>query len=155
MDVVVFRCLKSHCRKNLAKMRLLAFEEKKNFKIEVFKEIRHFSNAWNSLSEATINNRFKKVYFTQPEDNLEEQETEDTSDREIVGIWERLHAGCLIPETHGFTQQRSRGWGGGAEGSCSPPPPFGLSTKMQNKKNNAFLALLRLFFCAGMDQKVI
>ena len=133
-------------------MRLLAFEEKKNFKIKVLKEIKHFSNAWNSLSEATINNRFKKVYFTQPEDNLEEPETEDTSDREIVVIWERLHAGCLIPETHGFTQQRSQG--GGRRGAIAPPP-IGLSTKMQNEKNDTFLALLRLFFCAGMDQKVI
>ena len=51
-------------------------------------------------------NCFNKVNFTQrrhPEDNLEEQETENTRDREIVGIWKRLQAGGLIPETYGFT----------------------------------------------------
>ena len=44
----------------------------------------------------------KKVNFTQPEDNQEEQETESISDREIVGIWERLQVEGLIPETYGF-----------------------------------------------------
>ena len=86
MDVGVIRCLKSHYRKNLAKMRLLAFGEKKNFKIDVLEGMRLLCNAWNSASKAAKENCFKKVNFTQPDDNLEEQETEDTSDREIVGI---------------------------------------------------------------------
>ena len=88
LDAGVIRCLKSHYRKNVAKMRLLAFG--KNFKIDVLEEMRLLSNAWNSVSEATIKNCFKKVNFIQPEDNIEEQETKDTSDKEIVGIWERL-----------------------------------------------------------------
>ena len=88
LDAGVIRCLISHYRKNLAKMHLLAFE--KNFKIDVPEEMRLLSNAWNSVSEATIKNYFKKVNFIQPEDNIEEQETKDTSDKEIVGIWERL-----------------------------------------------------------------
>ena len=48
--------------------------------------MRLLSNARDSVSEATIKNCFKKVNFTQREDNLEERETEDTSDRKIVGI---------------------------------------------------------------------
>ena len=84
-------------------MRLLAFEEKKNFKIDVLEGMRLLSNAWNSVLKATIKNCCKKVNFTQPEDNLEEQETEDTTDRKIVGKWERLQAGGLSPETYGFT----------------------------------------------------
>ena len=56
-----------------------------------------------SVLKATIKNCCKIVNFTQPEDNLEEQETEDTTDREIVGKWERLLAGGLSPETYGFT----------------------------------------------------
>ena len=35
MDAGVIRCLKSHYRKNLAKIRLAAFEEKKDFTINV------------------------------------------------------------------------------------------------------------------------
>ena len=34
----------------------------------------------------------------------------------------------------------------GLEGAFAPPPPIGLSTKMQNKKNTTFLALLKLVF---------
>ena len=38
MDAGVIRSLKSYYQKYLAKMRLLAFEEKKNFKIDVLDE---------------------------------------------------------------------------------------------------------------------
>ena len=107
MDVGFICYLKTRYRKNLAKMRLLAFEEIKNFKIDVLDGMRLLSNIWNSVSEAKIKNCFKNVNFTQPEDNLEKQETEDTSDREIVGIWERLQAGDLIPETYGFIDYSS------------------------------------------------
>ena len=55
----------------------------------------------------TIKNFHKKVNFTQPEDNLEEQEAEDTSNRKIVKIWERLQAEGLIPKTYGFTNYSS------------------------------------------------
>ena len=61
-------------------MLLLAFEEKNKFKIDLLETMRLLSNTWNSVSEATIKNCFKKVNFTQPKDNLEEQESEDTSE---------------------------------------------------------------------------
>ena len=35
--------------------------------------------------------------------------------------------------------------GGGGRGAIAPPP-IGMSTKMQNRKNTTFLALLRLFY---------
>ena len=54
MDAGVIRCLKSHYRKNLAKMHLVAFEEKKDFTINVLEGTKLLSNAWNAVSEATI-----------------------------------------------------------------------------------------------------
>ena len=65
--------------------------------------MRLLNNAWNSVSEVAIKCCFKKVNFTQPEESIEEQETEDTNNREIVKIWERLQAGGLIPKRYGFT----------------------------------------------------
>ena len=50
-------------------MRLLAFEEKKDFKINVLEGTKLLSNAWNAVSEAAIKNCFKKVNFIQAEDN--------------------------------------------------------------------------------------
>ena len=45
---------------------------------------------------------------------------------------------------------RRGGFGG------SNPPPIGLSTKMHNKENITFLALLSLFFfCNDMDFNII
>ena len=65
--------------------------------------MRLLNNAWNSVSEVAIKCCFKKVNFTQPEESIKEQETEDTNNREIVKIWERLQAGGLIPKRYGFT----------------------------------------------------
>ena len=66
MDAGVIRCLKSHYRKNLAKMRLdAAFEDKKDFTINVLEGIKLLSNAWNAVSEARIKNCYKKVNFYQ------------------------------------------------------------------------------------------
>ena len=73
MDAGVIRCFKAHYRKNLAKMRLLAFEEKKpNCKIDVLESMKLLNQAWDSVSETAIKNCFKKVMFVQPEleDNL-------------------------------------------------------------------------------------
>ena len=50
----VTRCLKAHCRKNLAEMSLLAFEGKKEFKIDVLEAIKLLGQAWNSVSDMTI-----------------------------------------------------------------------------------------------------
>ena len=47
---------------------------------------------------------------------------------------------------------RSVGGGGGGE-FIAPPYPIGLSTKMQNKKNTTFLALLRLVFALEWTKK--
>ena len=42
----------------------------------------------------------------------------------------------------------------GRAGGLQPPsPPIGLSTKMQNKQNTTFLALLRLFFALEWTTK--
>ena len=85
-------------------MRLLAFEEKKDFTINVLEGTKLLSNAWNAVSKATIKNCFKKVNFIQAEDNqVQEEQTEDDGDDEVVGIWERLQESGLIPETLGFT----------------------------------------------------
>ena len=104
MEAGVIRCLKSHYQKNLAKMFLVTFEKKKDFTINVLERTKLLSIAWNVVSEATIKNCFKKVNFIQAEDNqVQEEQTEDNGDDQVVGIWERLQAGGLIPETLGFT----------------------------------------------------
>ena len=93
-DAEVIQCLKSHYRKNLAKMRLVAFEEKKNFTINVLEGTKLLNNAWNKVSEATIKNCFKKVNFLPAEDSkVQEEQTKDDGDDEFVGIWEKLQAG--------------------------------------------------------------
>ena len=43
---------------------------------------------------------------------------------------------------------------GGRRG-YSPPPPIGMSTKMQNKTNTTLLALLRLFYALKWIKTVI
>ena len=84
-------------------MSLVAFKEKKDFTINVLEGTKLLSNAWNAVSEATIKKCFKKVNFIQAEDNqFQEEQTEDDGDKEVVGIWERLQASGLIPETLGF-----------------------------------------------------
>ena len=45
--------------------------------------------------------------------------------------------------------------GGGRRGYSPPPPPIGMSTKMQNKTNTALLALLRLFYALEWIKIVI
>ena len=42
-----------------------------------------------------------------------------------------------------------------ARGGFKPPPPIGLSTKMNSKENITFLALLSLFFCNDTDSNMI
>ena len=53
--------------KNLAKMRLLAFEEKKNIKIDDLEEMRLLRNARKSVAEATT----KTILKNQSEDSRE------------------------------------------------------------------------------------
>ena len=104
MDAGVIRCLKAHYRNSLAKLQLLAFEEKRDFKVDVLEAVRLLRRAWNSVSEVTIQNCFKKANFVQLEDEDNIEETENNGDRDVEGIWERLQACGLIPETYDFTE---------------------------------------------------
>ena len=54
MDAGVIQCLKSHYQENLVKMRLVAFEEKKDFTINALEGTKLLSNTWNVVREATI-----------------------------------------------------------------------------------------------------
>ena len=71
--------MKAQYRKNLAEMRLLAFEEKKEFKVDVFESIKFFDQTCNSVSDTSIQSCFTKVRF--PPSTLEENlETTSESD---------------------------------------------------------------------------
>ena len=63
MDAGAIRCLKFYYRKNLAEMRLLAFEEQSEFKVNLLNALQILKNAWNSVSDKVIQNCFKKVKF--------------------------------------------------------------------------------------------
>ena len=58
----------------------------------------------NSVSEVTFQNCFKKANLVQLEDEDNIEETENNGDRDVEGIWERLQACGLIPETYDFTE---------------------------------------------------
>ena len=66
--------------------------------------------AWNSVSEVTIQNCFKKVNFIRLEaedKGVEEAEDKDVEvesnvNRDAEGIWDRLQACGLVPETFDF-----------------------------------------------------
>ena len=49
-----------------------------------------------------------------------------------------------------YCQGRTQG-----EGFGGSTTPFGLSTKMHNKENISFFALLSLLFCNDMDSNMI
>ena len=103
MDAGVIRCLKAHYRKNLAEMRLLAFEEKKEFKVDVLEAMKLLDEAWNSVSDMTIQNCFRKVHFV-PSTSEENLETASEIDNNAEGIWERLQATGLVPESFNFNE---------------------------------------------------
>ena len=58
LDSGASHCLKAHYRKSLAKLRLLAFEEKKDFTVNALEAMKLPRQAWNSVSEVTIQNCF-------------------------------------------------------------------------------------------------
>ena len=66
--------------------------------------MRLLRRAWNSVSEVTIQNCFKKANFVRLKDEDNIEETENNGDRDVDGIWERLQACGLIPETYDFTE---------------------------------------------------
>ena len=72
--------------------------------------------------------------------------------RETHAFEAPFHLACRVPRNKWKTvtdacSSVARGGGGGGGYS----PPIGLPTKMQNKENTTFLALLRLFVSTGLD----
>ena len=99
MDAGVIRCLKFYYRKNLAEMRLLAFEEQSEFKVNLLNVLQILENAWNSVSDKVIQNCFKKVKFMV---QGEESEVDGINYDEAGEIWKRLQTLCLVSPTVGF-----------------------------------------------------
>ena len=81
--------LKAHYRKNFAEMRLLAFEGKKELKVEAMTLLHQ---ACNSVSGTWIPRCFMKIRFTPTF-----EETASESDNNAEGIWDRLRAAGLVP----------------------------------------------------------
>ena len=102
--MVLFATLKHIIEKNLTKLRLLAFEEKKICKINILDSLKLLNQAWNSVSKTAIKNCFKKVKFFNPELEDDLEETESNVNEDTEGIWERLQAGGLIPKTFTFSE---------------------------------------------------
>ena len=99
MDAGVIRCLKFYYRKNLAEMRLLAFEEQSEFKVNLLNALQILENAWNSVSDNVIQNCFKKVKFMV---QGEESEVDGIDYDEAGETWKRLQTLCLVSPTVGF-----------------------------------------------------
>ncbi|CAM1320826.1 Uncharacterised protein r2_g2914 [Pycnogonum litorale] len=59
--------------------------------------------AWTTVTEVAIQNCFKKAKFIQEAYEEEVKELEET-DEEAKGIWERLQAAGLVPNTLGFME---------------------------------------------------
>ena len=103
MDAGVIRCLKAYYRKNLAGMRLLAFEGKKELKVDVLEAVKLLDLAWNSVSDVSIQNCFRKVRFA-PSTSEENLETASQCNNSTEGIWERLQAAGLVSEGFSFNE---------------------------------------------------
>ena len=96
MDAGVICCLKAHYRSNLAKERLVAWEENIDFKIDILTAMNFLSQAWGAVSHVTIQNCFRKVNFKLSDTERVEESTEK-SDAEAERIWEMLQAAELVP----------------------------------------------------------
>ena len=104
MDAGVIRCLKAHYRSNLAKERLVAWEENiEDFKIDILTAMNFLSQAWSAVSPVTIQNCFRKVNFKLSDTERVEESTEK-SDAEAERIWEMLQAAELVPASVCFSQ---------------------------------------------------
>ena len=68
MDAGVIRCLKAHYRSNLARARLIAFEDKREFSVDAKYGMELLKKSWSAVSESTIRNCFRKVGFVAPRD---------------------------------------------------------------------------------------
>ena len=104
MDAGVICCLKAHYRSNLAKERLVAWEENlEDFKIDILTAMNFLSQAWGAVSHVTIQNCFRKVNFKLSDTGRVEESTEK-SDAEAERIWEMLQAAELVPASVCFLQ---------------------------------------------------
>ena len=99
----VIRCLKAHYRSNLAKERLVAWEENIDFKFDILTAMNFLSQAWGAVSHVTIQNCFRKVNFKLSDTERVEESTEK-SDAEAERIWEMLQAAELVPASVCFSQ---------------------------------------------------
>ena len=104
MDAGVIRSNKAHYRKNLAKLRILPFEEKNSCKINILDLLKLLSQAWNSVSETKVRNCFRKVKFFHYKLEDDFEATESNVDGDSEGIWEKLQAGGLTLEIFNFSQ---------------------------------------------------
>ena len=93
----------AYYRKNLAGMRLLAFELKERIKVDVLEAMKLLDLAWNSVSDVSIQNCFRKVRFA-PSTSEENMETASESNNSTEGIWERLQAAGLVSEGFSFNE---------------------------------------------------
>ena len=84
-------------------MRLLAFEGKKEFKVNVLEAIKLFDLAWNSVTDISIQNCFRKVPFALSTSE-ESMEIASESDNSADGIWKRLQAAGLVLEGFNFNE---------------------------------------------------
>lgn len=101
MDAGVIRCLKFYYRKNLAEMRLLAFEQQSEFKVDLLNALQILEKAWNSVSDKVIQNCFKKVKFMEQD---EQTEVDDAEYEEAEETWKRLKDSGLVSPTVGFAE---------------------------------------------------
>ena len=96
IDPGIILCLKAHYRKNLAEMCLLAFEGKREFKIDVLEAVKLLDQAWISVSEMSIRNCFTKLRFASTSE--ENQETAIELKNTAEEIRGRLQTAGLVPE---------------------------------------------------------
>ena len=69
-------------------MRLLAFEGKKELKVDVLEGLKLLDQAWNSVSETAIQNCFMKVRIA-PSTLEKTLETSSESDNNAEGTWDK------------------------------------------------------------------
>ena len=72
--------------------------------MNVLEAMKLLRQAWNSVSEVTIQNCFYKVNFICLEAEDEDVEVKSNVNRDAEGIWQRLQACGLVPETFDFSE---------------------------------------------------
>jgi len=96
---IIIRCLKAHYRKNIAEMLLLAFEGKKEFKVDILEAIKLRHQAWIYVSEKSIQNCFAKVHFA----STSEENQEITREPE-KGVSGRFQTAVSVPQSVIFNE---------------------------------------------------